>query len=391
MFFHHSHLVAEPCGDLENAHASAGEQAGEGVPHDVWRDPAAALGGHKVGVEALEVVAVEAAASLLLPRGQDVACARAVFFHPVAEFLREGDGALLGVFEGDAGVLAEVEQTGVEIEPLGAGLDDLGLPQTGVEPAVEDKAEVVAGAGGEEVVAELGGAEVGAGGGLRLRDAGGIPAGGEWLGGVARSEAGLEVAPIKESAQEHEIPVSGGGAGGSCSAVVPGAELLGCHTLGCDIAEVGGPAAEDGELGIGTGEAPLARRAAGGDIALDQVVQRLAIGQDPGLKDLAPAADGLLEVPGLKGYEGSLAMNLAAKPINLASLVESANLHRGRLSHFTVTLANRIWADMRGDGLWEWCAVEGSNLWPLPCQNSFLRSIVTLFLSHRHILEGANG
>lgn len=391
MFFHDSDIVSEPLCDLVNADSGAGEQAGEGVSHDMGGDPAAVLRGHVVGVEALEVVAVDAAAALFFPGGEDVAGAGAVFFHPVAEFLRERNGALVSVLEADPGVLAEVQQAGAEVEPLGAGLDDLVLPQTGVEAAVEDEAEIVAWAGGKEVVAELGGAEVGARGGLGLRDACGVAPSGEWLGGIARSESGLELAPIKESAQEHEIPVSGGWAGSAGAAVVPGAELLGGDALGGDIAEVGGPAAEDGELGICAGEAPLAGVSAGGDIALDDMGEEIAIGQDPGLEDLASAADGLLEIAGLERNEGALAIKLAAEPVNIAPFVESSHLHRRGLSHFIVTLANRIWSDMKGDGLGGWCAVEGSNLWPLPCQGSCLRSHVTLFSLHCRILEGWNG
>ena len=131
--------------------------------------------------------------------------------------------------------------------------------------------------------------------------------------------------------------------------------------------------------------------AACGDIALDDMGEEIAIGQDPGLEDLAAAADGLLEVAGLERNEGALAIKLAAEPVNIASLVESSHLHRRGLSHFIVTLANRIWSDMKGDGLGGWCAVEGSNLWPLPCQGSCLRSHVTLFSLHCRILEGRNG
>lgn len=391
MFFHDSDIVSEPLGDLVNADSGAGEQAGEGVSHDVGSDPAAVLRGHEIGEESIEVVAVDAAPAFFFPRGEDVAGAGDVFFHPVAEFLREGDGALVAVLEADPGVLAEVEQPGAEVEPLGAGLDDLVLPQTGVEAAIEDEAEVVAGAGGEEVVAELGGAEVGAGGGLGLGHAGGVAAGGEWLGGIARGEAGLELAPIKESAQEHEIPVSGGWAGSAGAAVVPGAELLGGDALRSDIAEVGGPASEDGELGIGAGEAPLAGVSAGGDIALDDMGEQIAIGQDPGLKNLAASADGLLEVAGLERNEGALAIALAAEPVDITAFVKTPDLHRSGLSHFIVTLSNRIWSDMKGDGLVGWCAVEGSNLWPLPCQGSCLRSNVTLFSLPCRILEGRNG
>ncbi len=382
MFLHHTDIVTEPFGDLKDANACAGEQTGKGVPHDVGRDPRAALGGHVVGKGAVEIPPVEAAASRELPRGEDVAWGGFLYFHPPAKLAGERHGALLAVFEGDAGVLAEVEQTGAEIEPLAVGLDDLGFAQTGVEAAVEDEAQIVAGALGDEAVSEIGGAEIFARGGLWRADAVRALSGGEGLGGIPRGEAGLEAAPVEEASEEHDIPVCGGGAGGGAAGIVPLAEASRGDLLGSEASHVARPAFEDGELAIDRGGRPFAGVSCPGGVSCHGVLDHLAIGQDARIQNLVAPDESLSEIRGLEGDMGADAMNLACEPIDVAALVDAANFHSAGLSHFDVTLANPIWADMKGEGLWGWCAVEGSNLWPLPCQDRDSRSDVTLLEAH---------
>ena len=166
MSFHHSNIVAEPFGYLENAHARAGQKAGKGVPHDMGRDPGAALLGHVFlkGVSEIPAIDVSFSVGAGGDIGMEHVClgvvGHAVVNQKVAESHRERYGALFPVLELDSLVLAQVEMTGFKIEPECSRFHNLVEAESRMESTVEDEGQVLSWSFREQAVPQVGSAEV---------------------------------------------------------------------------------------------------------------------------------------------------------------------------------------------------------------------------------------
>lgn len=233
--------VAEPFRDFEEAFPVLHEQAGEGVPHNVGRDPGDALFFHVFGEGFREIVAVNAPA---LPDvgPEHEGLAQPVFFEEAVECSAHGDGApAFFVIEAKGGGVVQIDLRHVHEKPGRDGLHDLVLAQAGVESDHEDETQVFPGAIGDEFVPEFAIAEADARTVRRIDGTDGD-------GGIM-AKLFLLHAPAEEGADSHDEFVRGRDAGGGEDFVVLRLEEGGINHLERGGARHGeNPAAQEREL-----------------------------------------------------------------------------------------------------------------------------------------------
>jgi len=399
MFLDHFHIISHPLRDLEDRATGACKQAGEGVAHDVGRDPRAALLLHVLGEGSLKVVSI-AAAPFFGVGGYYVGLLQFEFLQKGAERLGERNGALLIILEGDSGVFGQVQQARLEVEPLGLGLNNFIFPQTAMESTKQNISQLCVSALGDQAVSQFGGAEFLSHARLRGLDLLFAASKCQREHGV-RGAGALDLgAPVKKTLNGHQVPVGRARLDGLAAHVVIGAHVLGRNFGGRNLSRPLRPLAKNRTLRLHRSLTPVACALAKRGVFIDRKLQVGTVAQGLRAVECGDFFNGFEGVCGLQRHEIPLAVELAGIPVKTPSLVEaldfdgrsSASLglrgvlrrcsHKSvtlSLSHFAVTLSSSVWARMGLYGLVEWCAVQGSNLWPLPCQDEESLGSVTLF------------
>jgi hypothetical protein len=398
MFLNHFHIVAHPLRDLEDRAASACEQARKGVAHDVGRDPRASLPLHVLGEGSFEVVSV-AAAALLGVGGDDVGLLQFEFLQKSTECRRERDRALLAILEGDSSVLGQVQQARLQVEPLGLGLNNFIFPQTSMKSTKQNIFKLCVPALSDQAVAKLGAAEFFSNARLRGLDLLFAPARRQRDHGVRGAGAFDLGAPVEKTLNGHQVPVSRARLDALAAHVVVGSHVLRRDFGGRNPSRPFRPLAQHATLRLQRRLRPVACAHAERSVIIDRELKVGAIAQNLRSVKRGDLFNGLEGVVSLQGHEIPLAVELAGIPVKGPALVETLHFDRrcgaglglrrfsGRcshksvtisLSHFAVTLSSSVWGRMGLYGLGEWCAVQGSNLWPLPCQDGKSVGNVTL-------------
>lgn len=369
MTLHNPNIVPEPHGNVEDAFPGARKEAGVGMPHDMGCDPLAALCFHVVLEGALEVVSVEAFALLNLGV-QHVGFEQSVSFQEVNELVRERQGSFFPVFELDPIVLSQVQLPVGDVKPERAGLDDFILPKSAMKAAEQNELEIVPGAFVDQLFDQLWSAEVAPclwGDARQLKP----------LARVVSPDVFHVHAPREEGADSGEV---------TCGRIVgkPILPLLVVEVLNDALrdphdfpaSDEPGELLQDGLLRFAaclsvTFEKPLVC-----EVGINQVFQR-ARGHVQGRTiDLRRERDSFGQVAGAEGLDLSDAVDLLSVAIETvlptvqagemfhSSNRVTAGLHLQANNHLPAVRSETLLAYSLG----KWCAMEGLNLRPLPCQ-----------------------
>lgn len=155
----HARIVAEPHADFVETDARAGEQAGERVAHCVRRDPGQSLCLAVLFEWPDKIVAVPIFAVLHF-RSKHERFAQSVAFQKSVKCACHRDGSFFPILELHRWRSAQMNQSGVKIEPERARFDNLAFAQSGVKSAVLNKFQIVAFDRFYQAVAFLFGAEI---------------------------------------------------------------------------------------------------------------------------------------------------------------------------------------------------------------------------------------
>jgi hypothetical protein len=145
---YYARIVAQPDRDFVETDAAADQQAGEGVPHQVWREPRLPdpFQSERFGVfqeRPREIVSVSVPAMFHV-RSKHVRFSQSVASQKTLKLLRERDCPFLAILEFNRRRCSQVQQTGAQIKPPWSRLNDLVLSQASMEAAEQDKAEIFA-------------------------------------------------------------------------------------------------------------------------------------------------------------------------------------------------------------------------------------------------------
>jgi hypothetical protein len=368
-------IIPQPDGDIEDRFPRAGQEARVGVAHDVGCHPFAALCFHVVLKGALEVVTIQAFAFLNLGM-EHVGFKQPVGFQERNKLIRERQASFLAVLKLNPFVLPQVQLPVWDVEPERPGFDDLIFPQPAMEAAEEDILQIIPWAFVYQLFHKLGSAEV-------------APC----LGRDARQLKPLArvVAPdvLHVHAPSEERPNSGEVA---CGRIVsqPVVPLLVVEVLHDPLCDAGDFTAsnEPGELHQDrplrfaaclsvTFEEPLVC-----EVGINQVAKRTLGNVEGRTIDLRRESDSFGQVASAEGFDFSDSVDLLGKAIETVLPTVQA----GEMFH----TMNRVTAGLHlqannplpavptestfADSLGKWCAMQGLNLRPLPCQDTSLEA-----------------
>ena len=145
---YYARIVAQPDRDFVETDAAADQQAGEGVPHQMWREFSLSnpFQPERLGVfnkRPREIVSVSVPAVFHF-RPEHVRFPQSVAAQKTLKLLREWDCPFLAILEFNRRRRAQVQQTGAQIKPPWSRLNDLVLSQASMEAAEQDKTEIFA-------------------------------------------------------------------------------------------------------------------------------------------------------------------------------------------------------------------------------------------------------
>ncbi len=318
----HARIVTQPNGNLEQADAVTGEQAGERMPHRVGRYPFhALLFGVRVEV-AGEIVTVAACAVFDLGM-QHERFAHSVTGQEILKFGGKRNCALLAVFEVHCGCFPQMEQARFQVEPKGAGFDDLVFSQTGMEAAILNKLQILALGGSNEFVALFFRAEVAE---PRPHVSGKL----QTVNGVAAADAGDLNAPFKERPENHCIRVAGAGRMFSNLGIVERLDASGRDVRGGNGADMPRKSVEDETATVGAGGGKFVSTALVSQERLNLGFKRTGGIQGGRGSHFNGSRDGFREVAGFQTNEVALPVALKIQPVNGAAKVDAACCRIGR-------------------------------------------------------------
>lgn len=205
MILRNSRGVAKPVGNLEQRLAFHDKEGRKCMSHHMRSHPRHALSRHVVSERLSEIVTVKAF-SVPHVRPKHEGFSEPILAKEISQSLphRDLSTALLFV-ESESRRVAQINDAMADQEPFRDSLDDLVFPQAGMESDVEDKAQILAVAFGNQTVAQLAVAKTNSRGSWRIKRAHSSRRVRPNLSGLHR--------PTQESAHRHDKLVRRGFAG----------------------------------------------------------------------------------------------------------------------------------------------------------------------------------
>lgn len=363
MLLNHSDAIAQPFTDFENGLSGTGEDRRKTVAHHMRRNPRATLFFHIFRKGAAKIVAIPPNA---LPdfRHQGEVIGRFAFQVLSQEFLEwsgEGDTALLAIFRPECRGLENMEA--VPVKPVDASLVNLSPTQSGIEAAKQDESQIIGFRFGDQLVFVLFGA--------KPESPLGFMAGEHDLGSRVVEPGPLDInAPPEKAAKRHHVALRGGFRYARLEAAVEALDVLPVHTARRErCGHAGRELEQRNELCGGALVGILIHAEFVGDEAPNLCLQILVRSDEGIANDLGSFADRFALVSGIQIHPFSDAADLPSKPVRAAFQVkipDSVHTEAFTDRHletrkFSVKLAD------------ESCAMQGSNLRPLPCQGRGVR------------------
>jgi hypothetical protein len=154
-FLSHNHRITEPLGDLEDRAAVDHEEAGEGVAHDMGRDPRHILRLHIRSKRFREIVAIDIFTAADIGFEHEGLAQTVNGEELVHDVSHRNIARLFFIVESQGGRGAKIDVAEGQIEPPRHALDDLIFPQTGVEAAHQNVLQLLGRAFADEFVAQL--------------------------------------------------------------------------------------------------------------------------------------------------------------------------------------------------------------------------------------------
>ncbi len=380
------YVVSHPFGDEVDRRPSGRQKACERVPHHMGRHPWQPTRCGVLREWPLEVVTVNRFAVFYLGSQhewlpQAVSCEKSV------ESLRHWDASLLSVLKFHRLRLPQMNHLPIQIEPERAGLHNLLKPHPGMEPAEQDKSQILPLARINELIPLFSRAKRRARRRIGFHDP-------HFLAGVRPRDLRHVDRPLEERGGHHQVTVGCG-----ISPLFPHLIIPPLHHFGCDgrCSNLFRPLRELGQhraFAFRTGPGKLPPIAFVGYEPLNVTRNALARLQRRVRSKFFRPLHRFGEIVGFKGNPRALAFDLVSKPVTCPSKVDPATgvrvLPQCDFSPVTFPsslsvnnggllagIKNRLTGVFRGNSgyftlLKRWCAVQGSNLWPLPCQGNAL-------------------
>ncbi len=142
MLLNHANVIPQPLRNFVDANSCGREQAGEGVPRDMWRDPRAILFCNIFAPRSPKIPPIPT-----LPAGrigmEHEGRAKLINFQKRLERLGHRYRPILSIFRTKCVGLANVDCARFQIEPIWSRLDDFLFAHSGVKSAEEREFKVV--------------------------------------------------------------------------------------------------------------------------------------------------------------------------------------------------------------------------------------------------------
>lgn len=354
--------VAHPFANLEDGDSFARENGSEAVAHDVRRDPLASLGLHVVGERAPEIITITPATVTDIGTKRKLVrlLALQVALQELREWTGKWDAAILAVLWSEAVGLADMQR--VANEPVNAHFYNFSASQSGIKAAKQNEAKIVIGRIDDEIVFVL----------LRAKQktpALFVAGEGYFRNGIVDPGSFDFDAPHEEAAQRHHVALSGGFGHALLQLAVKALDVFLCNTSRCERGgQRVGELAKGDRFGSGRLLRVFVHAKLVGNEAVDLVRDVLRRHYERVVRDLRSLTNGIAQVACLQVHPIANAADLSSEPVRAAlqvKILHTLSVHSGAFTD-AISKTSRFCGKLR----LLWCAVQVSNLRPLPCQGS---------------------
>lgn len=369
MVLNNSNIITEPDRDFKNIVGGAsvippgrGEQTGKRVPHDVRGDVRAALIGHVAPKVVLEIVTVKTAAVFDF-RVQHVGFAQFVAGEELGELIGHGEAAFLFVFELNVLVFAQMDLAVGQVEPKRFCFDDFLLAQPGMETTKQNELQIFARTFGDKFFNQLRRAKVAARPGCHAFDL-------QTLTGIGSANLFNFPAPSKKRADGGQV--AGCRVGGKPQTQLLLIKIM--NQFGRDFGRraIGesGKLFQNSALGFNAGGRVTVQVAFMLKKWRHPIRQRSFAAGNGFAGQLVGPAQGFVKFICAQRHIAADSVDLPGEPVKPAALVKSGEMFHACKIVTPLSHCQGLGRFMAVNGLLKWCAVQGLNLRPLPCQGS---------------------